>query len=85
MVLRSLDELILQMNERTLDALYERLAAAVVDQPQPGAAIRALARAYIVFALTETPRWLAIYQHRLPEGQTVPTCSTARWRECLIA
>jgi len=72
MVFRSLDELILQMNERTLDALYEKLAAAVADQPQPGAAIRALARAYIDFALTETPRWLAIYQHRLPEGQTVP-------------
>ena len=72
MVFRSLDELIVQMNERTLDALYQKLAAAVADRPPPGVAIRALARAYIAFALTETPRWLAIYQHRLPEGQTVP-------------
>ena len=72
MVFRSLDELILQTNERTLDALYEKLAAVVADRPPPGVAIRALARAYIAFALTETPRWLAIYQHRLPEGQTVP-------------
>jgi len=72
MVFRSLDELILQMNERTLDALYQKLAAAIADRPPPGVAIRALARAYIAFALTETPRWLAIYQHRLPEGHTVP-------------
>jgi len=60
------------MNERTLDALYQKLAAAIADRPPPGVAIRALARAYIAFALTETPRWLAIYQHRLPEGHTVP-------------
>ena len=72
MVFHSLDELILQMNERTLDALYQKLAAAIADRPPPGVAIRALARAYITFALTETPRWLAVYQHRLPEGHTVP-------------
>ena len=48
------------------------MTVAVADQPPPAQAIRALAQAYIGFALTETPRWLAIYQHRLPEGQTVP-------------
>ena len=72
MVFRNLDDLIVQMNERTLDDLGEQLAIAVADQPPPALAIRALAQAYIGFALTETPRWLAIYQHRLPEGQTVP-------------
>jgi AcrR family transcriptional regulator len=78
MVFRSIDELIVQMNERTLDALYEKLAAAVADRPPPSVAIRALARTYITFALSETPRWLAIYQHRLPEGQTVPDSFSAK-------
>ena len=72
MVFRNLDDLIVQMNERTLEDLGEQLTVAVADQPLPAQAIRALAQAYIGFALTETPRWLAIYQHRLPEGQTVP-------------
>jgi AcrR family transcriptional regulator len=72
MVFRNLDDLIVQMNERTLNDLGEQLTVAVADQPPPDQAIRALAQAYIGFALTETPRWLAIYQHRLPEGQTVP-------------
>ncbi|MFZ4791018.1 MAG: TetR/AcrR family transcriptional regulator [Candidatus Competibacteraceae bacterium] len=78
MVFRNIDELIVQMNERTLDDLHERLAAAVADRPPPALAIRALAQAYIGFALTETPRWLAIYQHRLPEGETVPDSFSAK-------
>lgn len=75
MVFRNLDELVVQMNERTLDALYAKLVAAIADQP-PAAAIRALAQTYIRFALTETRRWLAIYQHRLPEGESPPDSFT---------
>jgi AcrR family transcriptional regulator len=78
MVFRNLDELIVQMNERTLDALYELLAASVADRQPPAAAIRALARAYISFALTQTHRWLAIYQHRLPEGESIPESFTEK-------
>ncbi len=75
-VFRNLDDLIVQMNERTLDVLYGKLATAVADPPSPTAAIRALAQAYLNFALTETNRWLALYEHRLPEGQTVPDSFT---------
>ncbi len=78
MVFQSLDDLIVQMNERTLVDLGEQLTAAVADRPPPDLAIRALAQAYIEFALIETPRWLAIYQHRLPEGQTVPDSFSAK-------
>lgn len=77
MVFRNLDELIVQMNERTLDALYELLATSVADRP-PAAAIRELAQAYIHFALTQTNRWLAIYQHRLPEGESIPESFTEK-------
>lgn len=77
MVFRNLDDLIAQMNERTLDALQIVLTAAVVDQP-PATAIHLLARTYIAFALAETRRWLAIYQHRMPEGQPLPDSFTAK-------
>jgi AcrR family transcriptional regulator len=76
MVFRNLDDLIAQMNERTLDVLQARLNAAIGDRPQPANAIRALAQAYIAFALAETHRWLAIYEHRMPEGQPLPESFT---------
>ncbi|MCP5158651.1 MAG: TetR/AcrR family transcriptional regulator [Gammaproteobacteria bacterium] len=72
MVFNNIDDLIVQMNERTLDRLYAMLAAAIADRPPAALAIRALAQAYIAFALTQTHHWLAVYQHRLPKGETVP-------------
>lgn len=78
MVFRNLDDLIAQMNERTLEVLQARLLAAIADRPPPATAIRALAQAYITFALAETPRWLAIFQHRMPEGQPLPESFTAK-------
>lgn len=77
LIFRNLDDLIAQMNERTLDVLRERLWTAAAGQP-PAAAIRALAQAYITFALAETYRWLALYQHRMPEGQSVPESFAAK-------
>ncbi len=76
MVFRNLDDLIAQMNERTLETLQARLIAAIADRPPPAAAIRTLAQVYITFALAETHRWLAIYQHRMPEGQPLPESFT---------
>ena len=77
MVFHNLDDLIAQMNERTLETLQTRLRAAIAHQP-PAAALRALAQTYITFALTETHRWLAIYQHRMPEDQPLPDSFTAK-------
>jgi AcrR family transcriptional regulator len=76
MVFRSLDDLIVQVNERTLGRLYAALAAAIAARPPPAVALRALAQAYIAFALTDTNRWLAIYQHRMPRDQPAPEMLT---------
>lgn len=78
MVFRNIDDLIAQINERTLDALQAELLAAIAHQPPPTVAVRALAQAYIRFALTETRRWLAIYQHRWPEGESPPDSFTEK-------
>ncbi len=77
LIFRNLDDLIAQMNERTLDTLQERLQTAAAGHP-PAVALRALAQAYIAFALAETHRWLALYQHRMPEGQSVPESFVAK-------
>lgn len=69
---RNLDDLIVQMNERTLDRLHEKLTAAVVSPPSALAAIRALALAYLSFALAETNHWLALYEHRMAKEQEIP-------------
>lgn len=72
MVFRNLDDLIVQMNERTLDGLYGALSNAVAHRPPPSIAIRVLAHTYLDFALTQTNRWLALYEHRMPEEQPMP-------------
>lgn len=77
MVFRNLDDLIAQMNERTLTDLHTRLLAATGVEP-PAMAVRALAQAYICFALAEPHRWLAVYQHRMPPDQPLPESFTAR-------
>ncbi len=81
MVFRNLDDLIVQMNERTLECLHAALIAAIADRPPPAVAIRALAQAYITFALTETHRWLAIYQHRMPDDQPSPDSLTDKVKQ----
>lgn len=78
MVFRNLDDLIIQMNERTLDSLHEALERALAHRPPPSAAIRVLAQAYLEFALTQTNRWLALYEHRMPDDQAMPDSFTEK-------
>ncbi|MFO1372233.1 MAG: TetR/AcrR family transcriptional regulator [Candidatus Competibacteraceae bacterium] len=78
MIFRNLDDLVVQVNERTLDALYETLAAAIAPRQAPATTLRALGQAYITFALTQTNRWKAIYEHHLPEDLAVPETLTEK-------
>jgi AcrR family transcriptional regulator len=73
-----LDELIMLANMRTLAKLEAGLAAAL-DSGNDGAhdADSAIARmvklalAYLAFAAADTPRWRALFDHRMP-GRPVP-------------
>ncbi len=79
-VVDDLDDLALAVNSRTLAAIEEELTAAVdVDPAKPaGGAERAMGRlirlavAYLNFAAANTPRWRALFEHRLPEGKPMP-------------
>ncbi len=72
----SLDGLLLAINTRTFEQwtafLEERLATAGSDR------IAALVEAYFAFASAHPDLWMAIYDHRLPEGTAIPPGDAAR-------
>jgi AcrR family transcriptional regulator len=67
----NLDDLIVQLNGTTLHALYDALAAAPAAK-KPDAALRTLARTYIRFTRDHPNLWNILFEHRLPEGQSLP-------------
>jgi AcrR family transcriptional regulator len=74
-VFPDLDALILAVNARTLDRIDTAMRAAR-DAPQDAeraiARLVELATAYLDFAVAHTGLWRALFEHRLPAGQTVP-------------
>ena len=66
-----LDDLIVHLNGRTLDALYEELRDLPLDD-EPEAAVRVLAEAYIRFTGNHPKLWHVLFEHHLPEGRTLP-------------
>jgi AcrR family transcriptional regulator len=71
LVFRNLDDLILQLNARTLDALYAAVQGAVAAAPAPAERLLALAHAYIRFAYEHRAAWRLVFEHPLPK-QTPP-------------
>ena len=72
LVFDSLEDLVLQLNGRTLDALYEWLRARRADHAGPLESLLALAGAYIAFAVNETPRWNLLFEYIGAEGNELP-------------
>jgi AcrR family transcriptional regulator len=76
-VVADLDDLIVAVNSRTLAALERNLAAAeqvsdVADEANPVDRLVRLGTAYFTFASEHMERWRALFEHRLPEGKSVP-------------
>ena len=66
-----LDDLIVHLNGRTLDALY----AALVNLPrkgEPETVIRTLAQGYIKFVGERPKLWSVQFEHHLPESRQMP-------------
>jgi AcrR family transcriptional regulator len=76
-VFTDLDDLIFAANALTLEQLEKTLTVAGGDKSYPQAdAIKTLVHlglAYTDYAATNTPRWRALFDHRLPAGREVPT------------
>jgi AcrR family transcriptional regulator len=72
LVFKNLDDLILQLNGRTLDELYNHLSR-VGGGHGPGlAGSRALGAAYLGFATENKHRFSMIFEHRMPSIDDLP-------------
>jgi AcrR family transcriptional regulator len=76
-VVTDLDDLVIEVNSRTLAALERDLAAVerAAGAAQGSAAVDRLVRlgaAYLDFAAAHTLRWRALFEHRLPNGKPMP-------------
>lgn len=72
LVFENLDDLVLQVNGRTLDALGDRLAACRGGALAPRDALLALAVAYIAYAEAQTPRWSMLFDYVAEKGNALP-------------
>jgi AcrR family transcriptional regulator len=77
-VFESLDHLLLAINSRTFELWTEHLRTRV--ETSKGDRIRALVEAYFEFARAHPKLWMAIYDHRLPSGMTMPDSDMAKRR-----
>src|ERR1043166_9903589 len=73
-VVSDLDELVYAVNARPLEQLEKTLTPGGRNAvpADPTKALTHLALAYTNFAATHTPRWRALFDHRLPEGRDGP-------------
>ncbi len=71
LVFKNLSDLVVQVNGRTLDTIYEKLAEASAEGT-PGERINSIGRAYIQYAQTHSGRWNMLYEYVLPEGEQLP-------------
>jgi AcrR family transcriptional regulator len=78
-VFEDLDDLILAVHGRTLTALERALADAAREKTGQrshrdiaAGNLVTMALAYLDFAASNTPRWRALFDHRLPAGKKAP-------------
>lgn len=76
-LVEDLDELILLVNGRTLDRLYETLEDAA-EAAKPGQKVHAIAAAYLAFCTDNSQMWALVLSHKLPADYPLPEFYAAR-------
>ena len=82
-VFSDLDDLVLQINSRTLARLKAALEQGGGPEGDPQAALTRLALAYASFARTHPRLWSALFQHRFAAGRPIPDWHMAEQGELL--
>jgi AcrR family transcriptional regulator len=72
LVFRNLDDLVLHVNARTLDALFAKMQDSLHKCRTPRTCVLAMGRAYVDFATDNPNRWNMVFEHQLAEGEDVP-------------
>lgn len=70
-VFDDLDDLIVRMNGRTLDALYDQLSS-IPQTGDPARDLNALLAGYLSFLDSNRNLWAVLFDHSLSAGQTLP-------------
>ena len=68
----NLDDVVLHVEARLLDALDARLSA-VLQEGQKGDPVRMLAQAYLAFTHERPKLWNLLFEHHLPAGTELPS------------
>jgi AcrR family transcriptional regulator len=68
----NLDDVVLHVEARLLDALDARLSA-VLQEGQKGDTVRLLAQAYLAFTHERPKLWNLLFEHHLPAGTELPS------------
>lgn len=68
---QNLDDVILNVEGRVLDALDARLAE-VLAEPSPSDRVRRLAHTYLAFTQEKPRLWNLLFEHHLPAGTVLP-------------
>lgn len=72
LVFDNLDDLILQVNGRTLDKLSSELDLAIVQHDEASIRLHALGKAYIAFASRNLHLWNMLFEHKLNDNAQLP-------------
>lgn len=72
LVFDNLEDLVWQLNGRTLDALHQRLVDRAARGGSGEAALKQLALTYIEFAQTQTARWGMLFEYAGGSGGDLP-------------
>ena len=72
LVFENLDDLILNVNARTLDRLHARMTESQARCGDAGDSLLQLGQVYIRFADEDPHRWAMVFEHRLPDDRAAP-------------
>jgi AcrR family transcriptional regulator len=72
LVFDNLDDLILQVNARTLDRLHQQILTDQAACDDPESCLLQLGHSYIDFADKESHAWRTIFEHRLSDDHQAP-------------
>jgi len=72
LVFENLDDIVLQLNGRTLDKLFDWLVASRRAGGKSQDGLIALANAYVAYAEAETPRWNMLFEYVAEKGNSLP-------------
>ena len=72
LVFENIDDLILNINARTLDRLHAQMAALQAGSEDSRDYLERLGEVYIRFADEDPHRWALVFEHRLADSRAVP-------------